>query len=74
MIEANKIVLKDSLLFSKNFSESVICKTVALIREYKCTPEEIIFLSEERDDCSIYFIEKGTVEIFIKQDANNLKN
>lgn len=65
LVESNKLVLKDSPIFCKNFSDTIISKTVALIKEYKCTPGEIIFLEGDRDDSSIYFIEKGSVEIFI---------
>lgn len=37
---------------------------MGLIKEYKCTPEEVIYLEGEKDDCSIFFIEKGSVELF----------
>ncbi len=43
LIEANKIVLKDSPIFSKNFSDKVILQTVPLIKELRVTPGEIIF-------------------------------
>jgi CRP-like cAMP-binding protein len=36
-----------------------------LIEEYRCTPEEIIFLEGDLDESYIYFVEKGKVEIFI---------
>lgn len=62
-LEANKMVLIDSPYMSK-FSEKVIRKTVPLIKEYKQTPEETIFLQDQLDDCSIYFVEKGQVELY----------
>lgn len=65
LIEANKIVLIDSPIFRNNFSETVISKTVPLIKEYKCTPGEIIFLENDKDDNSIFFIENGSTEIFV---------
>jgi hypothetical protein len=43
---------------------------VPLIKEKKCTPEEIIINQYDRDDCSIYFIEKGKVEICLKIQEN----
>ena len=39
LIESNKLMLKDSPIFSQNFSEQVICHTVPLIKEMRCTPE-----------------------------------
>ncbi len=41
-----------------------IQRTVRLIREYKSTPEELILCRGELDDSSIYFIERGRVELF----------
>lgn len=38
---------------------------IPLIREHRATPDEIICSDGIDDDCSIYFIEKGSVEIFI---------
>jgi hypothetical protein len=38
MIEANKLILKDSPIFIQNFSEQVLHKTVELIKEQTCTP------------------------------------
>lgn len=66
MIEANKMILVDCHIFSKHFSEEVISKTVSLIKEYKCTPDEVVFLEGDRDDCSIYFIEKvNNIKLFL---------
>jgi hypothetical protein len=39
MIESNRIVFDDNKIFKNNFSHSIIEKTVAIIREYRCTPE-----------------------------------
>lgn len=43
MIEANKFILRDSPFFSKYFSEAVILKLITLIKEYRCTPEQVSF-------------------------------
>ena len=42
MIESNKIVLIDNLIFKNNFSEKTLSKIPGIISEYKCTPEENI--------------------------------
>ena len=65
MMEANKIVLRDSPIFSNNFSPEILKKLVPLIEEFRFTPEEIIFLEGEQDDKAIYFIQNGKVEIFL---------
>ena len=65
MLESNRVVLKESEIFHGNFSEGLISKTVSIIREYKSTPQEVIFLSGDRDDSSLFFIKKGQVEIFM---------
>ena len=64
-MEANKIVLRDSPIFSNNFSPEILKKLVPLIEEFRFTPEEIIFLEGEQDDKAIYFIQNGKVEIFL---------
>jgi hypothetical protein len=43
MMEANKIALIDTPIFKNNFSESIILRTVQLIKELHLTPEENLF-------------------------------
>ncbi|EDK31209.2 cyclic nucleotide-binding domain protein (macronuclear) [Tetrahymena thermophila SB210] len=64
MIEANKILVVESPFFRDNFSFKTILKTVSLVQEQRCTPEEIIYLEGDLEECSIYFIEKGSVQLF----------
>ncbi|KAL4510181.1 hypothetical protein ABPG72_010374 [Tetrahymena utriculariae] len=71
VIEANKIVLKNSPVFRKYFSSGLKQSIVSLIKEYRCTPEELICSEGDIDDCSIFFIEKGSVEIFIETQSIN---
>ncbi len=42
MIESNRIVLRDSNVFKKNFSEKIIERTIPLIKERRCRPGEVI--------------------------------
>jgi hypothetical protein len=58
-LEANNIVLKDSVVFKNNFSDTIIRLTVPLIKETRITPEEYITIEGGSDDSCIYFIEKG---------------
>ncbi|EWS74973.1 cation channel family protein (macronuclear) [Tetrahymena thermophila SB210] len=71
LFEANKIVLRDNPIFKQNFSKNVIEKTVPLILEMKYSPESIICQKGVLDDCSIYFIEKGSIEIVLNPKGNN---
>ncbi len=50
MFEANKMILTDSPIFSNNFSDSLLHKTVPLIKEYRATPEEVLYLNGELDE------------------------
>lgn len=43
LLEANKVALKESPIFKKNFSNSVILRLVDIIKEVRFTPEEIIY-------------------------------
>ncbi len=65
VLEANNLVLKDSIIFKNNFSDQIIKKTVPLIKESRITPEENIIIEGFTDDSCIYFIEKGSCEVFI---------
>ncbi len=69
LIEANKIVFKDSPMFHQNFSKQLIYKAITLITETSLIPEckflmytlikKIIYHSENLDDNvddSIYFV------------------
>jgi CRP-like cAMP-binding protein len=69
MLEANKMVLKESPIFYYNFSDAIIQKTVSLIHENNFSPNSEIFTQNELTDSSIFFIEKGSVEIFYYQHS-----
>ncbi|KAL4459920.1 hypothetical protein ABPG74_003446 [Tetrahymena malaccensis] len=67
LIESNKIVLRDSLIFQNNFSEEVIHATIPLIREINFTPLEVIYTeNDENIDRSIYFVQEGIVEVYLE--------
>lgn len=38
---------------------------IPLIKEHRATPDEAVCFEGGEDDCAIFFIEKGSVEIFI---------
>ncbi len=43
MTEAKKVVLKESSIFSKNFSDRLLAKMVPIIEDQRVTPNQIIF-------------------------------
>lgn len=59
------LIMKEPMFFA-NFSEKTLKLIVTKIKETRLTPDEKIFLDQEEDDSSIYFIIKGRVEIFAK--------
>lgn len=65
-MESNKIVLRESAIFSSNFSEEVMKKMIPLIQELRYTPAEVIFSheSDEYLDKSIFFVQEGIVEMY----------
>ncbi|EAR93587.2 cyclic nucleotide-binding domain protein (macronuclear) [Tetrahymena thermophila SB210] len=65
LIEANKIVLKDSPIFKLNFSKYLIEQTVPLIKQIKYSPESLVCQRGVSDDAAIYFIENGSVDIIM---------
>ncbi|KAL4432260.1 hypothetical protein ABPG74_020228 [Tetrahymena malaccensis] len=69
LIEANKIFILESPILRQNFSQQTLLKTIAIAQEQKYTPEENIFLKNEME-FSIYFIERGSVEVYIEGFSN----
>ena len=63
LIESNKIIF-DSPIFKNNFSMDTILKTIPLIQEQLCNPNQQIIQEGNLDDCAIYFIDKGSVETY----------
>ncbi|KAL4488797.1 hypothetical protein ABPG72_016450 [Tetrahymena utriculariae] len=70
-LEANKLILKDNKVFSNKFSERLLKKTLNIVKEYRFTPQQLIIQRNQHDDSAIYFIESGSVEVFIDNDKNH---
>ncbi|EGR32569.1 hypothetical protein IMG5_077350, partial [Ichthyophthirius multifiliis] len=71
LIEANKIVLSDCQIFSNNFTDQIVNSTVKIIKELRVNPGEVLCLEGTQDNCAIYFIQKGEVEIYIDSLYNS---
>lgn len=72
LLEANGAILKEAKLFSYNFSEETLRKTVMILKEKRYTPGDIIFEKGDLQDNTIYIIKNGEVEILFG-NSNHLK-
>lgn len=70
-IEANRLILKENQVLSTTFSETLLMKTLAIVKEYKFTPQQVIISHNQKDDSAVYFIETGSVSVFIENQNNN---
>lgn len=65
LLEANKIVIRDCTVLTKNFSAGVMENTVQIIKAKNLTPNELLIPSSE--DLSkagvIFFVESGEIDI-----------
>ncbi|EGR34768.1 hypothetical protein IMG5_002400 [Ichthyophthirius multifiliis] len=68
--EQNKTLIK---YFEKYFSKDFTEQINSIIQEKQTNPKEIIYENGQIDDQSIYFIEKGYVEIYLKNEKKILK-
>lgn len=64
IIEVNGRVLKASKTLNEIFSQRLIISLTLLMNQMICSKDEIIFREDTEDDCSIYFLDKGSVELF----------
>ena len=72
LIEAYGSVLKKYPMFFANFSENSLRKVVNIIKDIKLIPDENVFLEEDDDALSIFFIMKGKVELYVSKEENPL--
>ena len=67
LLEAYGTILKKHTMFFANFSEKSLRKVVNIMKDIRLFPDEKVFLENEEDDSSIYFIVKGKIQLY----ANN---
>jgi hypothetical protein len=67
MMDAYRIVLKDSQIFKKNFSQQVLQEMIPIIQEQRFLPGDCIFgqgdLQQDKEN-AIHFIQTGCVEVY----------
>ena len=64
-------ILKQFPMFYANFSEKSLRKMVIFMKEIRFIPGDLIYFEEELEDSAIYFINKGSVEIFLARYDKN---
>lgn len=64
LMEAYGGTLMKFPLFYANFTQKSLRKVINIFQNHKLFPQEKIFQEAETDDCSIYFIKKGKVQLF----------
>ena len=68
---SNYEVLQNIPFFSKNFSDHSLQKISLELKELNFTPGDIIFQNYDLSKPAIYIIRRGTVELFINNDATD---
>ena len=71
-IDAYGSLLEQDPMFYVNFSEKTLKKIVSKIKEIRLFPEEKIFIQNEEDDCSLYFVIKGKMELVSKTGNSDI--
>lgn len=64
LMEAYSDIMKKTPMFYANFSEKTLRKAVTIIRDHNLFPNEEVFSMNEEDNCSVFFIKKGNIELF----------
>lgn len=69
LIEANGAVIRDIKLFSLNFSEDTLRKTVLIMKEMRFTPGDIIFSKNDYQNKDLFLIRKGMIQLYIENQS-----
>ncbi len=73
LLEAHGSVLNKFPMFYANFSENLLKQLLYKIKEIRLTPEDLIFSENNQNNCDIYFILKGKVQLFLKESRTVIK-
>lgn len=73
-LEANGSILNKHSMFFANFSENMLRALMYQMKEIRFNPEDLIFSEGAIDECEIYFIVKGKVQIAINCLNRNRKS
>ncbi|KAL4452798.1 hypothetical protein ABPG74_002363 [Tetrahymena malaccensis] len=59
---SSRSLIQESEFFKGMFSKNTLNRLALASIEKRCYPDEVIYNKGDSDDCSIYFIEKGSVQ------------
>ena len=66
LLEANGPYIRDIKLLNLNFTEETLRQTVAIMKEVRYTPGDMIFFQNDIENKDLYIIRKGEVELFME--------
>lgn len=64
IVDINSKILKACKLWTDHFSKTILVQTTFIMKEFVFSPGEVIFREDIPDDCGIYFISQGSVEVY----------
>ena len=73
LLEANGSILKRIKIFSLNFSEETLRKTMMIMKEKRFTPGDIIFERGDFQENKLYIIKTGEVELLFGNSTHTCK-
>ena len=74
LIEVNIPTVKKIDLFSLNFSQKTLNGITQIMKEERHPPGEIIFKQGDYRNKDLFYVKKGTVEIFLENETNEKNN
>ena len=74
LLEANGNIVNKIELFKSNFSQKTLNSIVKIMKEESFSPGEVIFLQDDHKNHDLFFIKKGTVEIFVENELSEKRN
>lgn len=72
IIDVNGRVLKYAKILSDSFSKKILGETTLVMKEAIFSNEEIIFREDMEDDCALYFLHHGEIELFTLRSGTTL--
>ena len=72
--EANGYLLYKHSMFFANFSENILRSLMYYMKEVRYNPGDVIFSESTLDDCEIFFLMKGNVEISSKSTNRYIRD
>lgn len=72
IIDANGKVLKTAKILVDTFTKKLLVETTMILKEAIFSNEEIVYREDMDDDCSLYFLYHGEIELFTLRSGTSL--